>query len=1131
MKNNYINLIKGALGALVFAGVVSTDASAQCELLNETFSSSLGTFTAANGSSGNWGFTSSCASSSAGGHTAPGSALFSGSGCQFGNGGNTVSGNLTSQSVYIPASGGTLSFNYRIVNECGSSGSTCYYDRLTFQLSSNGGGSWTTIADSYTNYGNGQMVNGGWNSFTYNLSSYANQNILIRFNFNSLDGIGNAYDGIYVDDVKIIALCPYDNDAGIAGIINPGIPTCDLDSVDVTVQLQNLGLDTLTNCTIKWQVNSGTVNSFAYTGSVDPIGGLDTVILTNTSFSNFDDLVVWTEMPNGVQDSIPSNDTLAITLATGLSGTYTIPGDYASFNAAVDDLHSFGVCGDVVFNVASGTYTEQLSINDILGVSENATITFQGANANWNSSVLTSSTSPTIAFNGGDWITFKNLKLVNTSGNVVSLPGQSDHVTIDSCWMKGVSGTSTNTQALVLMDGTPNDFSLTNNKMEKGASWFYSTSGSTTLKKQNLTVNNNLIKDQSYYGGYLYYFDGIEFNYNTIKNDSAFQYGYGYYAMGYWYYCDNFNVTHNFIGATTGSGWYYAMYMYSCVGSSNPKSQISNNCITTGNETSSAAYYALYMSASGLCDIYNNTFNRSGLNNSYGIYIYSGGAINLKNNSIYSKGGGVAAYIYGGFTIDHADYNNYYTANGPLLYYGTAQYNSLEDYQNATGQGMHSVVTDPNFEDLMTCATCNDTLSNAGTPLVYDDINGVVRSAVTPDIGATEYINANSFTLGADDTICGNQVLVEAGAAQSVVWGVSENGGATQTFSTPSVTLTASGSAPSNFNVAVVISTEYCGNASDDVVLRLIPGADLDTADHICADESITLTPGGGSTATHAWSTGATTATIDVSEAGSYSVTQMEEGCESEATIVVSQSTAVEIADIEGCEADAPISIDATIPDGSSYAWSGGSAMTSAVNQFTASGAYNVTATDLHGCVSSSDFNLLVLGEPVAAIDYAGTGGTAFLFNSQTSQQISPNTTYLWTFNSIDTSTALNPAYVFPWNGTPTTYPVSLEIDNGCGTDLATMNITVDPIGVNEVENTVFSIYPNPTQDNVFITAGAQWSTLDVTVLDNAGRIVLAESFNGQQNIELNTKQLASGTYLVKMISDSNSEVHTLIVQ
>ena len=942
---------------------------------------------------------------------------------------------------------------------------------------------------------------------------------------------GNTYNGNLRANIKFGFLPPVANDAGIAAILSPSVPTCDLDSIDIEVVLNNFGSDTLQNCSVKYQIGSGSIISMYYNGSVAPLGGTDTITIGNESFSNLDQLHVWTELPNGVPDSLPANNNDTVIIATGLSGTYSIPGDYASFNAAVDDLHSFGVCGDVVFNVASGTYTEQVVIDDIIGVSEDATVTFKGTGATWNTSILTSSSSPTLSFDGGDWITFKNLKLVNTSGNVVQIPGQSDNVTIDSCWMKGVSGTSINSQALVYMIGTPNDFSLTNNKMEKGAAWFYSTSGSTTTKKNNLTVNNNLIKDQSYYGGYMYYFNGIEFNYNTIKNDSAFQYGYGYYAMGYWYYCDNFNVTHNFIGATAGSGWYYAMYMYSCVGSSNPKSQISNNCITTGNETSSAAYYALYMSQSGLVDIYNNTFNRSGLNNSYGIYIYSGGAINLKNNSIYSKGGGVAAYIYGGFTIDQADYNNFYTPSGPILYYGTTQYNTLEDYQNATGQGMHSVMTDPNFEDLMTCATCNDTLSNAGTPLVYDDINGVVRSAVTPDIGATEYINANSFTLGADDTICGNQVLVEAGAAQSVVWGVSENGGATQTFSTPSVTLTASGNGPSNFNVAVVISTEYCGNASDAVVLRLVPGADLDTAQHICADESITLTPGGGSTATHAWSTGATTATIDVSEAGSYSVTQMEEGCESEATIVVSQSTAVEIADVEGCEADAPISIDATIPDGSSYAWSGGSAMTSAVNQFTTSGAYNVTATDLHGCVSSSDFNLMVLGEPVAAIDYAGTGGTAFLFNSQTSQQISPNTTYLWTFNSIDTSTALNPAYVFPWNGTPTTYPVSLEIDNGCGTDLATMNITVDPIGVNEVENTVFSIYPNPTQDNVFITAGAQWSTLDVTVLDNAGRIVLAESFNGQQNIELNTKQLASGTYLVKMISDSNSEVHTLIVQ
>ena len=46
---------------------------------------------------------------------------------------------------------------------------------------------------------------------------------------------------------------------------------------------------------------------------------------------------------------------------------------------------------------------------------------------------------------------------------------------------------------------------------------------------------------------------------------------------------------------------------------------------------------------------------------------------------------------------------------------------------------------------------------------------------------------------------------------------------------------------------------------------------------------------------------------------------------------------------------DAPISIDATIPDGSSYAWTGGASTGTAINNFTASGSYSVTATDNHG--------------------------------------------------------------------------------------------------------------------------------------------------------------------------------------
>ncbi len=943
------------------------------------------------------------------------------------------------------------------------------------------------------------------------------------------------------EDYNLTILPPFNNDAGIGAILNPVVPTCDLDSVDIDVSVQNLGSDTLQNCSIYYQVNTSTPVAMYYTGSVAPQGGLDTLTIANVSFTNGDDLTVWTELPNGVQDSLNANDEKSMVTATGLSGTFGIPGDYATINDAATDLESFGVCGDVIFNIAAGTYNEQVEFNEIIGTSEDATVTFQSASGNASDVVITyagtsSANGYVIKFDGADYITFSDVKMTNTGsyyGNVAVIAGQSDHITLDGNWLKGNTGTSTNYQSVINMPGTGSDVSLTNNRIEKGSCWFYSNSGSTAAKKMNLTIEDNKMKDQTYYGGYIWYFDGVEFNRNTITNDSSFQYGYGYYGMGYWYYCDNFNITNNYVGATTGNGWYYAMYMYQCVGSSNPRSLIANNCMTTGNTTSPTAYYALYMSQSGLVDIYNNSFTRSANNNSYAGYIYQGGAINLKNNSFANMGSGYALYMNGGFTINESDNNNYYNTGGSITYWGNSVYQTVEAMSMASGQDENSVSTDPNWQDLFTCVTCNDTLSDAGTPLstVASDIAGNTRSTQSPDIGAMEFVNANSFSLGGDDTLCGNELLIEAGPAQSVAWGVSENGGSTQTYTTSSITLSPASGEPSNFSVNVVLSTEFCGNATDDVVIRLIPDATLDSSAHICADETATLTPGGGSAATYAWSNGATTATVDADAPGMYTVTKMEDGCESSATISISQSVAVQLADVEGCEDDAPLTVDATIPDGSSYAWSGGSAQTAAANEFSASGAYTVTATDIHGCVSTAAFDLLVLGEPEAAIDYVGTGGTAIIFSSASSTNTSPNTTYLWTFNSIDTSTAANPTYVFPFSGVPVTYPVTLVVDNGCGESLKSKDINIDPIGVDELEVKAFEVYPNPATDNFFIAAGSDFNTLDVTIIDNAGRSVYTQSYNGQQVIEVNASELASGAYLIKMLSETSSEVQTLIVQ
>ena len=71
---------------------------------------------------------------------------------------------------------------------------------------------------------------------------------------------------------------------------------------------------------------------------------------------------------------------------------------------------------------------------------------------------------------GADWVTFKKMRINNTSANVFRFTGVSNHITIDNCWLKGISISSTGgTYSLIDVAASVSDFTLTNNKLEKGA--------------------------------------------------------------------------------------------------------------------------------------------------------------------------------------------------------------------------------------------------------------------------------------------------------------------------------------------------------------------------------------------------------------------------------------------------------------------------------------------------------------------------------------------------------------------------------------------------------------------------------------------------------------------------------------
>lgn len=938
--------------------------------------------------------------------------------------------------------------------------------------------------------------------------------------------------------MKVEFLAPsFAVDAGTPEIINPSLPTCGLDSQAITVKLQNLGQDTLTNVTINYTINGGTPVVYNWTGSVDPQGGCDTVVIDTVNFSNGDDLVVWTTGPNGGIDSLPSNDTASVTLQTGLLGTYQIPGDYATFQAAVTALETFGVCGDVIMNVATGTYDEQIAIGTILGTGPNATVTFQGATGNPSNVTLEFDPSSTFSQNGvlqitgTEYLNFKDMTIDNTSatfsyGRVVVFGNAASHVSFDNCELNGSPTNTTSTNNVVVYgQGVTIDNISFDDCHFIGGSYSFRIFSVSANHSSNISVTNSVLDSAYFYMAYFYYCDSMTFHNNEMEVATPYTGTiYGLYMVD----CDLYGeITQNRIYNTGGTEIFRGIYMSGCDGTLNNPLNISNNCVTVGNVGDNDFATSFYMVNSGIATVTNNTFNNlNTLGNGYAHYISGGGLIEERNNSFINYGTGYARYTTSVYSMTVSENNNYHSEGANVIWLNGA-HNSVESFSNTTGFDLNSVETDPAYYDTLACATCNDTLDGGGMVVtgIDVDVNGETRSTTSPDIGAVEYIAAGSFDLGGDSTYCADHLLLEAGPAQSVTWNVDGN-----SASTPTYLLENTGTQPQTFNVSVNILTNGCGPASDNLQITLVPPASLDSTVHICADATETLAPGGGTNAVYSWSNGETTPTIDVSEPGTYSVNVMEDGCESDASIIVTQSQAIEIDDVEPCVDDTPLAIDGTINDGISYAWSDGS--TTAVITISQSDDYTVTATDAFGCVSTDSFNVNILEDPVAAITYQGTGGSAYQFSSATSQFIGSNTTYNWVFDNGNTSTQANPFYIFPWSATPVTYNVSLEVDNGCETDDAQLTIVVDPLGIPGIGNVEgFSVFPNPVKNTLFIASEVSWTELQVDIMDMTGRNLSSESFNaGQQLLSMDVSELAAGNYIVRLTADGNTGVYHVIV-
>lgn len=775
-------------------------------------------------------------------------------------------------------------------------------------------------------------------------------------------------------------------DAGVSAIVSPSSLSCQ-GTQPVTAVIQNYGAAGLTSALVNWSVNGVAQAPFNYNGLLFT-GESDTVTIGNYAFTfGSNDLDVRTASPNGGADADSSNDSTAVTVVVQMNGTYTIGGttpDFAEFNDAVSALSTFGICGPVVFNMRAGTDTMQSVINEIVGADSTNRITFQSENGDSTSVVLTypsvDSLNPTnylIRLDGADYITFNQITLERSGilsyGRVLELMNNASHITVTNCRLLGSTNPTNNSLAALIYSGTTsatNDSSLviTNNHFLNGSIGVYMNGINTIQLELDNVVTDNIFENQ--------YSKGIQASNIGVVNISKNQFTTQSNNIAYaGIYLDrsqrNHTITKNKMTSIPGTG----IYMVDCTGLAGIHGVVANNFILC---TDSAG---LSMNNGDYQDIVHNTIVMRGANPTYSaLFARGNGTGKIIRNNILNNTGGGYAYVVSDSAVNgikNSNYNNLFVTGANVGVFDGVVTATLNDWISASERDSNSVQVNPNFVTPTDLHATSIAMEDLGKkfPSVNDDIDGEVRSANAPDIGADEY-SAASRNVG----------------VQALISPVDSTCGDTLTPVTVVVTNTGS-LQESNFDVVTIFSGIADDTLTFTITTPILPGE----SDTITYAGTIDLTAGGTLNVLSYTSLGVDDVNANDTLTASYNIGVAPAG---PVALDISRC-GPGVVTLTATSADSLIWFDA--PVAGNYLTSGASYTTDSLN---ASTLYYVAA---YGFCEGARTSVQAVINPVPdvslgndtsildgdSIDFdAGTGFTTYLWsNGATTQTINVNTT------------------------------------------------------------------------------------------------------------------------------------------
>ncbi len=342
----------------------------------------------------------------------------------------------------------------------------------------------------------------------------------------------------------------------------------------------------------------------------------------------------------------------------------------------------------------------------------------------------------------------------------------------------------------------------------------------------------------------------------------------------------------------------------------------------------------------------------------------------------------------------------------------------------------------------------------------------------TQDVTVNPTPNASA---GNDTSIClgGTATLTATGGA-SYLW----NNGQT------TASITVSPGATTAYNVRVT-SASGCVDR-DTVLVTVLPTPVVALPDPTICQGSNTTLDAGNAGATFAWSTSATSQTINVNAAGDYIVTvTLASGCTDTdtATVGISTSLTVNPGNPGICPGDTA-TLNAGNP-GASYVWSTGAL--SQTIQVSAPGTYTVVVTDASNCTGAGSSTVTVNVVPTVTLP----DPTICVGSTTTLSAGNTGATFAWSTGDNTQSVTVN-------NGG--NYIVTVTNNFGCE-DVDTATVTVGTGLVVTVAN--LSVCPGDTAtlDAGYPGSSYLWNTGDttqtITATSNGGFVVTVTDNSG----------------------------------